>query len=68
MKSDRIQGCRVNANLLLERDQTHEVGYPSEAELQPFFHGEYSVLLEDGTRLKLSRNYRHRLELLLGKG
>lgn len=37
-------------------------------ELQPFFHGEYSVLLEDGTRLKLSRNYRHRLELLLGKG
>src|SRR5262249_44916292 len=37
-------------------------------ELQPFFHGEYSVLLEDGTRLKLSRTYRDRLELLLGKG
>lgn len=37
-------------------------------ELQPFFHGEYTVLLEDGTRLKLSRTYRDRLELLLGKG
>ena len=36
-------------------------------ELQPFFHGEYTVLLEDGTRLKLSRNYRHHLELLLGR-
>jgi len=36
-------------------------------ELQPFFHGEYTVLLEDGARLKLSRNYRHHLELLLGR-
>jgi two-component system LytT family response regulator len=36
-------------------------------ELQPFFHGEYHVLLQDGTRLRLSRTYRDRLELLLGK-
>ena len=36
-------------------------------ELQPFFHGEYHLLLEDGTRLRLSRTHRDRLELLVGK-
>ena len=35
-------------------------------ELQPYFNREYVVLLRDGTRLKLSRGYRERLELLLG--
>lgn len=33
-------------------------------ELQPMFHGEYAVLLRDGTRLMLSRNYRDKLEQL----
>jgi len=28
---NRIQSCRLNAHLLLERDQMHEVGYLSEA-------------------------------------
>lgn len=37
-------------------------------ELQPHFHGEYAVLLHDGTRLMLSRNYRSKLPHLLGKG
>jgi len=36
------------------------------SELRPFFHGEYTVILNDGTQLKLSRSYRDRLELLLG--
>lgn len=31
-------------------------------ELQPVFHGEYAVILRDGTRLTLSRNYRDKLE------
>lgn len=35
-------------------------------ELQPFFHGEYTVLLRDGTRLRLSRNYRNQLRVFLG--
>jgi two-component system LytT family response regulator len=35
-------------------------------ELVPHFHGEYLVLLDDGTQLKLSRSYRDRLELILG--
>ena len=35
-------------------------------ELVPHLHGEYVVGLEDGTRLKLSRNYRDRLVALMG--
>ncbi len=33
-------------------------------ELQPLFHGEYSVTLRDGTRLTLSRTYRDQLSRL----
>ncbi len=36
-------------------------------ELQPLFHGEYSVLLRNGTRLTLSRSYREKLDQLTGK-
>jgi two-component system LytT family response regulator len=36
-------------------------------ELQPLFHGEYAVLLRNGTRLTLSRSYRDKLNQLLGK-
>lgn len=35
-------------------------------ELQPYFHGEYVVVLRDGTKLKLSRGYRNSLSRLLG--
>jgi len=35
-------------------------------ELQPYFHGDYKVLLEDGTELTLSRNYRENLMSRLG--
>ena len=34
------------------------------AELQPLFHGEYSVILRDGTRLTLSRSHRDKLQQL----
>lgn len=37
-------------------------------ELKPKFHGDYSVMLKDGTKLTLSRNYRTRLEVLLEDG
>ena len=37
------------------------------AELQPLFSGEYSILLQDGTKLTLSRNHRDKLFELLGK-
>jgi two-component system LytT family response regulator len=36
-------------------------------ELQPLFSGEYSILLHDGTKLTLSRNYRDKLFERLGK-
>jgi two-component system LytT family response regulator len=36
-------------------------------ELQPMFHGDYTVILRDGTKLSLSRNYRERLAHLLGR-
>jgi two-component system LytT family response regulator len=33
-------------------------------ELQPLFHGEYAVILRNGTRLTLSRSYREKLQQL----
>lgn len=36
-------------------------------ELQPWFRGDYVVILKDGKQLTLSRGYRDRLEALLGK-
>jgi two-component system LytT family response regulator len=36
-------------------------------ELQPLFNGEYSLLLEDRTKLTLSRKYKDKLFQLLGK-
>jgi two-component system LytT family response regulator len=33
-------------------------------ELQPLFHGDYAVILRDGTRLTFSRNYRDKLRQL----
>jgi two-component system LytT family response regulator len=37
-------------------------------ELQPLFHGDYVVILRDGTQLNLSRGYRPRLQEVFGKG
>ena len=34
-------------------------------ELQPLFYGDYAVILQDGSRLNMSRNYRDRLEAIL---
>jgi two-component system LytT family response regulator len=34
-------------------------------ELQPLFYGDYAVILRDGSKLNMSRNYRDRLETLL---
>jgi len=35
-------------------------------ELQPWFHGEYVVIMRDGTQLTMSRSYRSNLPDLLG--
>lgn len=36
-------------------------------EMQPLFHGDYSVILQDGTRLTLSRSQRSKIDLLMDK-
>jgi two-component system LytT family response regulator len=36
-------------------------------ELQPMFHGEYTVLLKTGAKVTLSRSYRDKLDRLMGK-
>ena len=36
-------------------------------ELQSWFHGEFHVILKDGTQLLLSRTYREKLEKVLGR-
>ena len=36
-------------------------------ELQPLFHGEYAVLLRNGTRLTLSRSYRDKIDQLISR-
>ncbi len=36
-------------------------------ELQPHYHGEYVVVLDDGTKLSLSRSRRKKLEGMLGQ-
>jgi two-component system, LytTR family, response regulator len=36
-------------------------------EMQPMFHGDYVVILKNGTRLNLSRNYRDKLNQIIGK-
>ena len=35
-------------------------------ELQAWFHGEYHIILHNGTKLTLSRNYREQLQQVLG--
>jgi two-component system LytT family response regulator len=36
-------------------------------EFEPYFHGDYSVTLYDGTRVRLSRTYRARVQAILGQ-
>jgi two-component system LytT family response regulator len=36
-------------------------------ELQPWFHGEYRIVLREGVELTLSRNYKDKLHTLLGR-
>ena len=50
---------RIHRSTLVNLDRVQE--------LAPRSHGEFTVLLTDGTELKLSRSYRNRLEELLGQ-
>lgn len=52
--------ARVNRSALVRIDQVRE--------LQPTFHGDYVVVLRDGTQLPLSRSLRGQLERFTGEG
>jgi two-component system, LytTR family, response regulator len=58
---------RLPAERFLRISRSTIVNLDRVRELQPMFHGEYAVILRDGVRLSLSRGYRDRLSLLLGK-
>jgi len=50
---------RISRSVLLNLDRVKE--------LQPLFYGDYMVILENGARLNMSRNYRDRVETLLAR-
>jgi len=56
---DPARFVRIHRTAIVRIDQIKE--------LHPLFHGEYEVVLREGTRLTLSRGYRDRLPGLLGK-
>jgi two-component system LytT family response regulator len=56
---DPTRFVRIHRSALVNLDRVEE--------LQPLFHGDYAVLLRDGTRLTLSRAYRAGLAARLGE-
>lgn len=56
---DPARFFRVHRSAIVNLDRIRE--------LQPYFHGESVVILQDGTQLKLSRTRRDKLETLLGQ-
>jgi two-component system, LytTR family, response regulator len=56
---DPKQFVRVHRSSIVRIDRIQE--------LQPWFHGEYRIILNSGTQLTLSRNYREKLQEALGK-
>jgi two-component system LytT family response regulator len=57
---------RLDPSRLIRIHRSTIVNVDRIRELQPYFRGEYVVILHDGTRLKLSRGCRARLEGVLG--
>ncbi len=55
-------GDRLDGDQFIRIHRSTIVNIDRIAELQPYFHGEFVVVLEDGTELKLSRTYRPRLQ------
>lgn len=50
---------RIHRSTIVNLDKIHE--------LQPWFHGEYRVILKNGTQLMLSRSHREKLNEALGR-
>jgi two-component system LytT family response regulator len=59
--------ARLDAELFFRIHRSHIVNIERIKELQPWFNGEYIVILRNGMKLTLSRGYRERLQERLGK-
>jgi len=58
--------ARLDPKQFLRISRSTIVNLERVKELQPMFHGDYTVILRNGTRLGLSRTYRDRLQALIG--
>ncbi len=59
--------ARLDAEKFFRIHRSRIVNMERIQELQPWFNGEYVVILRNGTRLTLSRGYREKLQERLGK-
>jgi two-component system LytT family response regulator len=59
---------RLDAHRFVRIHRSRIVNTDRIKELQPWFNGEYVVVLQNGARLTLSRGYREKLQERLGKG
>ncbi len=59
--------ARLNPRQFIRIHRSTIVNLDRVKEMQPWFSGEYTVLLRDGRQLKLSRWYRERLEERMGQ-
>ncbi len=60
-------GERLPEDAFVRINRSAIVNLAAVKELRPSFHGEYTVVLKDGTRQKLSRTHRDKLDRLLGE-
>lgn len=58
---------RLDSNRFMRISRSAIVNVDRIKEMQPMFHGDYAVILRDGTRLSLSRGHRDKLQKLLGR-
>jgi two-component system LytT family response regulator len=58
---------RLSPETFFRIHRSHIVNLERIKELQPWFNGEYVVMLQNGTQLTLSRGYRDKLQERLGK-
>lgn len=59
--------ARLDPDAFFRIHRSHIVNIERIKELQPWFNGEYVVVLRNGTQLTLSRGYREKLQERLGK-
>jgi two-component system, LytTR family, response regulator len=59
---------RLDAQRFVRIHRSRIVNTDRIKEMQPWFNGEYVVVLQNGARLTLSRGYREKLQERLGKG